>query len=59
MIEYGVKSWDIAALFPIVEEAGGKMTDWDGGINLNRSDVVASNGLVHEKTRLYFQGFKA
>ncbi len=59
MIEYGVKPWDIAALFPIIEEAGGKMTDWEGGVNLKRSDVLASNGLVHEKTRQFFQGFKA
>ena len=30
MVEHGVHAWDVAALQPIVEEAGGRMTDWDG-----------------------------
>ena len=30
MIDHGVHSWDVAALIPIVEEAGGKMTGWNG-----------------------------
>ena len=48
MVEHGVHAWDIAALAPIVEEAGGKMTTWDGKFNLERPDVLASNGLLHE-----------
>lgn len=48
MIEHGVHAWDIAALKPIVEEAGGKLTDWDGGEDINRRDVVASNGRTHD-----------
>ena len=47
MIEHGVHSWDIAALIPILEEAGGKLTAWDGAVNLERPDVIASNGLLH------------
>jgi histidinol-phosphatase len=48
MIEYGTHPWDLAALAPIVEEAGGKMTAWDGAQDINRPDVLASNGLLHE-----------
>ncbi len=48
MIEYGVHAWDIAALAPIVEEAGGKLTAWDGTFDLERPDVLASNGTLHE-----------
>ncbi|MCS6976172.1 MAG: histidinol phosphate phosphatase [Gemmatales bacterium] len=47
MLEYGVNPWDIAALKPIIEEAGGKFTDWDGNPTIHRPDVLASNGLVH------------
>lgn len=48
MLEYGVSPWDIAALVPIVEEAGGKMTDWDGNRTILRTDTLASNGLLHD-----------
>lgn len=58
MVEYGVKAWDIAALFPIVEEAGGQMSNWSGTTDLSRSDVLASNGLVHQKVLTYFQNFQ-
>lgn len=47
MIEHGVHAWDIGAIFPIVEEAGGKMTDWSGRFNLHAADVIASNGKLH------------
>ena len=47
MVEHGVHAWDIAALKPIVEEAGGRLTDWDDGGDINRPDVIASNGKLH------------
>lgn len=47
MVDYGVHIWDIAGLKVIVEEAGGRFTDWDGGDDLNRPDCLASNGKVH------------
>ena len=47
MVDYGVHVWDLAALIPIIEEAGGKMTSWDGAIDLNRADVLATNGRLH------------
>lgn len=56
MVEYGVKAWDIAALFPIVEEAGGKMSDWSGQFNLDRTDVIATNGRLHDETLSFFKG---
>jgi histidinol-phosphatase len=48
MVEEGVHVWDIAGLKVIVEEAGGRFTDWDGNPTVHRSDVVASNGKVHD-----------
>ncbi len=49
MIESETKLWDIAALSVIVTEAGGKISQMDGQpINHNTTDVIATNGLIHE-----------
>jgi histidinol-phosphatase len=48
MVDHGVKIWDVVAVMPIVEEAGGRFTDWDGRPNVNRTDVIASNGKLHD-----------
>lgn len=49
MVEHGVHIWDVAAIQPIVEEAGGRFTDWDGTPNIHRPDVLASNGRLHDE----------
>jgi histidinol-phosphatase len=48
MVEHGVHPWDVAGIQPIVEEAGGRMTDWSGRFDLHAPDVIASNGLLHD-----------
>jgi histidinol-phosphatase len=48
MVEYGVHAWDVAALAPIVEEAGGRFSNWDGRCDIHRPDVLVSNGKLHE-----------
>ena len=48
MVDYGVHIWDIAGLKVIVEEAGGRFTDWDGGHDLERPDCLATNGKLHD-----------
>jgi histidinol-phosphatase len=47
MFEHGCHAWDLSALMAIVEEAGGKMTDWQGKPDIHRPDVIASNGRLH------------
>ncbi|MBO0698664.1 MAG: histidinol phosphate phosphatase [Zavarzinella sp.] len=47
MVDYGVHIWDIAGLKVIVEEAGGRFSDWDGAADLERPDCVATNGKLH------------
>jgi histidinol-phosphatase len=47
MIEQGCHAWDLSALEVIVEEAGGRMTAWDGKPDIFRPDVIASNGRLH------------
>jgi myo-inositol-1(or 4)-monophosphatase len=46
--EYNLNSWDVAAGYLIVEEAGGKVTNFDGNpINVFNKQTLATNGLIH------------
>jgi myo-inositol-1(or 4)-monophosphatase len=46
--ERGIWPWDIAAGSLILEEAGGKVTDYLGGrLDLEGREIVASNGALH------------
>ena len=46
--EHDLKIYDIAALVPIVEQAGGRLTAIDGELTEATSSVLATNGLLHE-----------
>jgi myo-inositol-1(or 4)-monophosphatase len=51
--ELRVGPWDVAAGVLMVEEAGGRVTDLDGGrLDPERPRVVASNGRIHEEMLL-------
>jgi len=43
-----VSLWDLAALQPIVEEAGGRFSDLSGLARPDGGSVVCSNGLLHD-----------
>ena len=46
--ERGIWPWDLAAGSVILEEAGGKLTDYRGGVlDLDGREIVASNGRLH------------
>jgi myo-inositol-1(or 4)-monophosphatase len=48
--EFGLNPWDTAAGVLLVEEAGGRVTDFDGQpYRLGGPVLLASNGLVHEE----------
>lgn len=47
MVEFGVHVWDVAAVKPIVEEAGGRFSDWSDVPTIERPDVLTSNGRLH------------
>lgn len=46
--ETGLKPWDTAAGWLLVEEAGGRVGGLDGEYGLGGHMIVATNGLVHE-----------
>ncbi len=48
MVDSGLHLWDIAPMFPILSEAGGSVTDWNGTRTADATNFVASNGRVHE-----------
>jgi len=48
--EFNLNPWDTAAGVLLVEEAGGRVTRFDGTpYRLDSREVLASNGLIHEK----------
>ena len=50
--EAHLSPWDMAAGVLIVREAGGLVTDWDGGaFRLDGKRILASNGALHEAMR--------
>lgn len=50
VVENGLKIVDLAALIPIVENAGGIFTDWKGNRNPKTGRVIAaSNKKIHEQ----------
>ena len=59
--EYDIKPWDAAAGVLLVTEAGGNVTDHEGGNdNLGAKAFVATNGKIHEELRtIVSEGFPA
>jgi myo-inositol-1(or 4)-monophosphatase len=54
--EFNLNPWDTAAGVLIVEEAGGKVSRFDGSpFELDSRETLASNGLVHEALLHEFQ----
>jgi len=49
MIDVRLKPWDLAAIKIVVEEAGGRFTDFAGRATIYGDSAIASNGLVHDE----------
>ena len=49
MLEPELYPWDLAAPLILVEEAGGRLTDFSGARTYSGGNAVASNGLVHDQ----------
>ena len=51
-LEYNLQSYDVAAGTIIVQEAGGKVSDFRGGDDyIFGGQILSSNGLIHEELR--------
>ena len=49
MVEVGLSSWDAAAPTVLVEEAGGRVSDFEGRRAIDAGTFVATNGLLHDE----------
>jgi histidinol-phosphatase len=49
MIDPILNLWDAAAVQPIIEEAGGTFTDWQGTATIHAGEAIATNGWVLEE----------
>ncbi|MEO6941810.1 MAG: inositol monophosphatase family protein [Terrimesophilobacter sp.] len=52
--EFGLQPYDMAALFPIVQEAGGRLTAVSGEDGPWHGSALATNGLVHDAVKAVF-----
>ena len=50
MVDDRMSPWDVAALIPVIEEAGGVFTDWQGRRGVG-PDAVATNATLAEEFR--------
>lgn len=46
--EFGVREYDIAAHVPIILEAGGRFTSFEGEDSLSSLSALATNGILHD-----------
>lgn len=49
MVDAELNLWDAAALLPVIEEAGGRFTDWQGDPRVDGGDAVAANPVLLEQ----------
>jgi histidinol-phosphatase len=45
----GLSVWDLAAVQVVVEEAGGRLTDFEGARRIDGGQALTSNGRVHDE----------
>ena len=48
MIEPELSVWDVAALQPIVSEAGGRLTTLSGAPYIDSGSCLTTNGALHD-----------
>jgi histidinol-phosphatase len=49
MLESRLRTWDWAAVKVVVEEAGGRMTAWDGSPCRDRGSILTTNSRIHDE----------
>ena len=57
VVESGLNPYDIVALVPIIEQAGGVVTTFDGGRPAEGGNIIAAaNAKLHEQARVFVAG---
>jgi histidinol phosphatase-like enzyme (inositol monophosphatase family) len=56
MVDVGLHPWDIACFVPIIEEAGGRITDLEGGAYPPLENAIATNTALADEVRRIWSG---
>jgi histidinol-phosphatase len=56
MLDPVMNIWDAAALLPILQEAGGTFTDWQGRATIDGGEGIGTNGLVLDEVMALIGG---
>jgi fructose-1,6-bisphosphatase/inositol monophosphatase family enzyme len=56
MLDPIMNSWDCAALLPIIQEAGGTFTDWNGVPTIHGGNALSTNGLLFDEMMRIVKG---
>jgi histidinol phosphatase-like enzyme (inositol monophosphatase family) len=57
MVDPIVNPWDVAAVAPVIVEAGGKFSSWSGTFDIRAGHCIGSNGLVHARVLDCLRGY--
>jgi len=49
MLDPVMNVWDCAALLPVLEEAGGTFTDWNGERTIRGGNAISTNGIISDE----------
>ena len=56
MLDPYMHVWDCGPLLPILEEAGGRFTDWQGNPTIHGRNAVSTNGHLHDRVQRILSG---
>lgn len=57
MVDPLMNAWDAAAVLPILAEAGGRFTDWQGRETIHGGNGIGTNGSAHQEVLDIVGGF--
>jgi histidinol-phosphatase len=55
-LEVDLKPWDVAPMLVLLEEAGGRLTDFSGRATIYDGSVLATNGRLHDQILALLRG---
>ncbi len=56
MLDPVMNPWDCAALVPILREAGGTFTDWNGDRTIHGGNAISTNGVLFDQVMAIVKG---
>jgi histidinol phosphatase-like enzyme (inositol monophosphatase family) len=55
MLDPALSAWDVGPMIPILREAGGQFTDWQGVPTIWSKDGIGTNGVLHDQVLAILQ----